>query len=163
MRSMEKFSKKELMQKATTIIGGQGAYKQLSLIEVDGKWSTIENETGIVYRWFDWHSETMKVGGKSRAIVRDNGKYNIVDDNDNLLCKTWYDDIRLERQQSSKDAGSRFAVREGASADEKYADLLKTLSHEDVIEIMRTPAKEYFVATLNGNTIKLDKWGNAWD
>ena len=152
-----------LKKKASQYIEGQGAYGQLTLVEVNGRWATYENETGIVCRWFDWHSETMKVGGKSRAIVRDNGKYNIVDDNDNLLCKTWYDGIRLERQQPAKDAGSQFAVRKGASADEKYADLLKTPSREDIIEIMRTPEKEYFVATLNGNTIKLDKWGNAWD
>ena len=152
-----------LKKKASQYIEGQGAYRQLTLVEADGKWSTIENETGIVNRWFDWHSETMKVGGKSRAIVRDNGKYNIVDDNDNLLCKTWYDDIRLERQQPSKDAGSRLAVREGASTDEKYADLLETLSHEDIIEIMRTPERDFFIATLDGKTVKLDKWGNAWD
>ena len=158
---MERIGKKKLMQRATTIIGGQGGYGQLSLVEVDGKWTTIENETGIANRWFDWHSKYFKVCGKPRAIVRDNGKYNIVDDADKVLCDTWYDKIRVMREMSLKDIDPREKARKWVSKEEEFAALLAPPSPEDIEKMFRTMAEEFFVAELDGKTIRVNEWGYA--
>ena len=158
---MKRISKTKLKQRATTIIRGQGAYGQLSLVEVDGRWTTVENETGVINRWFDWHSKYFKVCGKARALVRDNGKYNIVDDADNLLCDTWYDKIRVIREQSLKDIDPCEKVRKWASKEEEFAALLAPPSPEDIEKMFRPMGDEFFVATLDGKDFRVDEWGHA--
>ena len=103
------------LKKADKCIKEQGAYNQLTLVKVGDKWTTYEDETGIAGPWYDDHSEYFRCCGKSRAIVKLDGKYNIVDDNGDPLCKTWFENIK------------------------------------------RGP--EYFIASNNGQTVKLDEFG----
>ena len=96
-----------LKRKASQFIKGQGTYGQLTLVEVDGKWTTYENETGIGGEWYDGYSRTFRIGGKSRSIVRKDGKYNIVDDSAKPLSKIWFDSISMQGDHFVVEVGGR--------------------------------------------------------
>ena len=77
------------------VIHGVGANKDLCLVKLEGKWSSLEVETGITSSlWVDYHSpyETGwgdtgggEVRGKSRAIVQEGDLCALVDEDDNVM------------------------------------------------------------------------------